>query len=98
MSTLHVEFQEGWTGEPVDLIVDGEVRYSGTPRTRTQIGFAESVTVDADASAVLELASSGGTRTELRLHDPEGEVWLGLSRQDDGAVRVIEQPTPFGYV
>lgn len=98
MTTLHVEFQEGWTGEPVDLVVDGEVRFHGTPRTRMQIGFAESVTVDADATAVLELARPEGTRTELRFHDPDGEVWLGLSRQDDGSVRVVEQSTPFGYV
>lgn len=96
MRTLHVEFQEGWTGEPVALVVDGEVRYHGSPRTRTQIGFAESVTVEADESAVLE--SPEGTKTELRVRDPGGEVWLGLSREPDGSVRVIEQSTPFGYV
>ncbi|MET4639222.1 hypothetical protein [Mycetocola sp. 2940] len=97
MSILHVEFQEGWTGEPVALVVNGEVRFHGSPRTRTQIGFAESVTVEADEAAVLELEGPEGTRTELPVHEP-GEAWLGLSREDDGSIRVIEQSTPFGYV
>lgn len=96
MSILHVEFQEGWTGEPVDLVVDGEVRYQGSPRTRTQIGFAESVEIDAGDSAVLELRLPGGASAEVTA--PRHESWLGVSKQEDGSVRVVEQPTPFGYV
>lgn len=98
MSTLHVEFQEGWTGEAVDLIVDGEVRYHGSPRTRTQIGFAESVSIDANETEGLQLEFSDGSRIGVREPGPGGELWLGLSKEEDGTVRVVEQPSPFGYV
>ena len=98
MTTVHVEFQEGWTGEPVDVIVSGDVRYHGSPRTRTQIGFAESVTVEAEETESIRLQLPDGTETEVRQPRQNGEVWLGLSKQDDGSVRVVEQPSPFGYV
>jgi hypothetical protein len=98
MSTLHVEFQEGWTGEPVDLVVDGEVRHRGSPRTRTQIGFAESVSIEADDTADIHLELPDGTQAEVRRSGPSGELWLGLSRESDGSLRVTEQSSPFGYL
>lgn len=98
MTTVHVEFQEGWTGEPVDVLVGAEVRYHGSPRTRTQIGFAESVSIEADETAGIRLQLPDGTQTELRRSDPSEDVWLGLSKEDDGSLRVVEQPSPFGYV
>lgn len=98
MSILHVEFQEGWTGEPVDLVVNGEVRHHGSPRTRNQIGFAESVSVDVDEKADVQLELPDGTRAEVRQPGSAGELWLGLSREDDGSLRVVEQQSPFGYV
>lgn len=98
MSILHVEFQEGWTGEPVDLVVNGEVRHHGSPRTRTQIGFAESVSVDVDEEADVQLDLPDGTRAAVRQPGPTGESWLGLSKESDGSLRVVEQSSPFGYV
>jgi hypothetical protein len=98
VSILHVEFQEGWTGEPVDLVVNGEVRHRGSPRTRTQIGFAESVTVDVSEAADVRLDLPDGTRAAVCQPGPLGELWLGLSKEHDGSLRVVEQQSPFGYV
>lgn len=98
MSTLHVEFQEGWTGEPVDLVVNGEVRHHGSPRTRLQIGFAESVSVEVDEKADVQLTLPDGTQAEVRRSASADELWLGLSKQDDGSLHVVEQRSPFGYV
>ncbi|MET0860040.1 MAG: hypothetical protein ABW091_03325, partial [Microbacterium sp.] len=85
-------------GEPVDVLVGEEARYHGSPRTRTQIGFAESVSIEADETAGIRLRLPDGTETEVRQPVQDGEVWLGLSKEDDGSVRVVEQPSPFGYV
>ncbi len=95
-----MEFQEGWAGEPLDLIVNGEVRYHGSPRTRTQIGLAESVSfeLDEDGAAEIWLELQNGTRLEVGPTALRGERWLGLSLEDAGKLRVKEQPTPFGYV
>lgn len=98
MNIVHVEFQEGWSGDPVDLIVGGEERYHGSPQTRTQIGFAESVSVEADEAVGIQLQLPDGTQAELRQPGLGGEVWLGVSMEDDGSLRVVEQPSPFGYV
>ena len=101
MTVVHLEFQDGWTGDPLAVVVNGEVRHTTAPVTRTQIGFAESVELDiGEAEADLELALelADGTRLPVPHAQLDGERWLGISRDSAGALRVREQPTPFGYV
>ena len=95
-----MEFQEGWAGEPLDLIVNGEIRFHGSPRTRTQIGLAESVSIELDEgdAADMWLELQDGTRLEVGPSALRGERWIGLSLKDAERLHVVEQPTPFGYV
>lgn len=95
-----MEFQEGWTGEPLDLIVNGEIVYHGSPRTRTQIGLAESLSVEVDEghAADVWLELQNGTHLEVAPSVLHGDRWLGLSLVDAGKLRVVEQATPFGYL
>jgi hypothetical protein len=99
---LHVELQEGWSGDLVDVTVDGKAAYQGRPKTRMQTGYAAGVEVD--------VPDDGGGRpvlVEVRLpergivvqHEVEAgrETWVGLTLAGDD-VRVRDQPAPFGYV
>lgn len=98
---LHVELQEGWSGDLVEVTVNGERAYQGSPKTRMQTGYAAGVEV--------EVPDDGGrpVSVEVRLpdrgivvrHDVEvgGEKWVGLTLEGD-EVRVRDQPAPFGYV
>jgi hypothetical protein len=98
MSVLHVDFQDGWTGAPAVIVVDGEVRYRGSPRTRTQIGLAESVDVELSGTAEVSVdAGDGHPVVVYRAPDPAAETWVGVSREPDGGLRVREQQKGFGY-
>lgn len=97
---LHIELQEGWGGELVEVTADGNRVYDGRPTTRMQTGYAGGVVVDLphDASAVV---------VEIRLpergivgrHEVSSgqDTWIGLNLEGD-RVRVREQPNQFGYV
>lgn len=98
MPRLHIELQEGWTGERVEIWVNGVRRYVGRPTTRLQTGYADGVVVNVPSDTV-EL----GVRlpevpimTTRSVHVSDAH-WIGLSRQD-GSVRIVDQPAPFGYV
>jgi hypothetical protein len=98
---LHVELQEGWGGDLVEVTVDGKRAYEGRPTTRMQTGYAAGVEVD--------VPDNGGGRTvsiEVRLpergivahHEVKTgpDTWVGLNLEGDAA-RVRDQPAPFGY-
>ncbi|HEU0285583.1 MAG TPA: hypothetical protein VFR22_00980 [Nocardioidaceae bacterium] len=97
MAVVHVELQEGWTGEQVEMWVNGSRWYSGRPSTRLQIGYADAVVVNV---------STGLVRLEVRLPEvsieasrsmPIGnEHWIGVSRLN-GTVLIVDQAAPFGY-
>jgi hypothetical protein len=99
---LHIELQEGWSGDLVEVTVDGKPAYQGRPTTRMQTGYAAGVEV--------EVPDDGGGRpvlVEARLPDRDivvqrevmtgPETWVGLTLADND-VRVRDQPAPFGYV
>lgn len=99
---LHVELQEGWGGDLVEVTVDGKRAYEGRPTTRMQTGYAAGVEVD--------VPDDGGGRpvlVDIRLpergivahHEVKTgrDTWIGLNLAGDD-VRVRDQPTQFGYV
>jgi hypothetical protein len=97
---LHVELQEGWSGEPVEVIVDGQPAYRGNPTTRMQTGFAAGVEVDVPAGGEPVVVEIQVPQRDIVTRHQIGagpEIWVGLTLRD-GQVRVREQPAPFGYV
>ncbi len=99
---LHVELQEGWDGDLVEVVVDGKPAYEGRPSTRMQTGYAAGVEVDVPDDA-------GGRPVVVEVRLPErgvvarhevmtgSETWVGLTLSGDN-VQVRDQPTAFGYV
>lgn len=111
MITLHIEFQEGWTGESVDVALDGAPLGRWEPVTRLQLGLAAATEVDVSPgrhSLAVRLpgshgpssvpAGNGAAAPEVIDVDANADVWIGLSRHSDGTLGVRTQPTLFGYV
>jgi hypothetical protein len=98
MTRIHVEFQEGWTGDRVEVRIQRALRYAGQPITRRQTGYAGGLTVDVDGALIgLDVrvpSRSAGTSRTVRV---SGEHWIGLSLIG-GKLTVVDQPAPFGYL
>lgn len=100
MPTLHIELQEGFQDDAVEVRVNGaEVLRNGHVKTRLQTGFAAAASVEVDAGSVaVEVALPAAARRghiDLTLSAP---VWLGVSLQADRAVHFTVSQTAFGYV
>lgn len=86
MTTLRVDLQEGFDGEPVVIKVDGEELYRSTPATRMQTGFADRVEVDVDHSVELEIElPEHDLRASIHI-DPQESPFVGVSLAD-GQIR-----------
>ena len=98
MPLLHVDFQEGFEGEPVAARVDGrEIFSKPAVRTRMQIGLADSCEVTLPAADVsLEVTARQDTlRVPLRL---QRDTWVGVSVNQDGNIVHRISSEPFGYL
>ena len=99
MPTLKIDLQEGFTGKSAVLRIDGKELYRGTPRTRTQIGLAESQSFDLPRQKVaiqLEIPDSGKSReTVLKL---DQDQYLGISLSASGEISFNPSTEPFGYL
>ncbi len=99
MPKLTVDLQEGFTGEPVTVLVDGKELYRGTPKTRQQIGLAESRSFDLPThrlTLTVALPSSdlsGSMEVDLR-----EDVWVGVVLSPEKQIQLRSAPTPFGYL
>ncbi|HYJ67712.1 MAG TPA: hypothetical protein VEX15_08605 [Nocardioidaceae bacterium] len=98
MTRIHVEFQEGWTGDRVEVRIQRALRYAGQPITRLQTGYAGGLTVDVEGGVIaldvrVPSRSAGASRT-VRV---TGEHWIGVSLLDT-KVTIVDQPAPFGYL
>ncbi|MEW2480419.1 hypothetical protein AB0876_12580 [Mycobacterium sp. NPDC049093] len=97
---LHIELQEGWGGDLVEVTVGGERAYDGRPTTRMQTGYAAGVEVDLpDAEESVSVEVRLPERGIVARHEvsTRHETWIGLNLEGD-VVRVREQPNQFGYV
>ena len=97
MATVHVELQEGWTGEQVEMWVNGSRWYSGRPSTRLQTGYADGVVVNVSTALVrLDVRLPEVSIEASRSMPIRAEHWIGVSRLND-TVLVVDQSSPFGY-
>ena len=99
MPKLNVDLQEGFSGKSAVLRINGNEVYRGTPRTRTQIGLAESQSFDLPKQNVtiqLELPDSGKSQqTAVNL---DQDRYLGISLSTSGEISFNLATEPFGYL
>jgi hypothetical protein len=98
---LHVELQEGWDGDLVEVVVDGKPAYEGRPSTRMQTGYAAGVEIDVpdDPGRRVVVEVRLPERGIVSRHEVETgpETWVGLTLSGE-TVQVRDQPSAFGYV
>lgn len=98
MATLHVEFQEGWSGDDVIVRIGGLERRLAALQTRTQIGLAGDLVEEvADGPVQVEVAVPGRGQAGHYAVTVEHEHWVGVSLVDDALV-FTDQAELFGYL
>jgi hypothetical protein len=98
MPLLRVDLQEGFSGEPVRITVNGrdEFQKDGV-RTRTQIGRADAFEVTLPAGpAHIEVHARGVThQIAVSL---SANLYIGVSITPDGTIVDKQSSHAFGYV
>jgi len=99
MPTLKVDLQEGFSGETIILLLNGSEVYRGTPKTRTQIGLADSRSFDLPSQRLtIEVAKPlSGVSESLDL-DFFQDLYVGVSLSPNGGISLRSSLEPFGYV
>jgi hypothetical protein len=99
MPLLHIAFQEGFTGEAVEVRINGNEAYRKEQmKTRFQLGYAGSFEVNVEEGSVrvevLLPAQNLSETFEVQVSEP---TYVGVSLEQNQIVhRVSTQP--FGYV
>lgn len=98
MPRLHIALQDGFTGEPVAIAVDGrEIYRKDQVRTRTQIGHADTVeTTHADGPARIDIDARGTSSTITPVI--AGDTYVGVSIGADGRIAHRSSQQPFRYM
>lgn len=98
MPLLHIALQDGFTGEPVRILLDGKEIYNNDQvRTRTQIGRADTVEAPHDpgpATVEIHARDTSATITPTLGDD----VYLGVSITPDGRIVHRSSAQPFRYM
>lgn len=99
MPRITLDMQEGFRGEPITIRIDGTAVYEGKPKTRNQIGFAESTFGEFPGpSHQIEVSNSiSGQKCSARI-ESEQDVYLALNSQEDGAMHIRQASEPFHYL
>jgi len=100
MSVLHVHLQDGFSGEPVTIRLNGQtVVQKPSVKTRPQLGLAEIIDLSPPHGRVtLEIQVPAQVLSETITLDPSRDLYLGLSLQADGTLTHQVSESPFGYV
>ncbi|MCC6341020.1 MAG: hypothetical protein IT166_02410 [Bryobacterales bacterium] len=99
MPVLKVDLQEGFSGETVVLLLNGSEVYRGTPKTRTQIGFADTRSFDLPSpQATLEVSTPRSGASISTVLDLSRDLYAGVSLAPDGSIVIHPSSEPFGYV
>jgi hypothetical protein len=98
MPLLHIALQEGFTGEPVTISVDGrEIYRKDHVRTMTQIGRADDVETTHPARPVSIVVTARGT--SLTIAQPlTADTFVGISMTHDGRITHRVSQEAFRYM
>jgi len=100
MSVLHVHLQDGFSGEPVTIRLNGQtVVQKPSVKTRPQLGLAEIIDLSPPHGRVtLEIQVPAQVLSETITLEPSRDLYLGLSLRADGTLTHQVSESPFGYV
>lgn len=99
MPLLKVDLREGFSGQTVVVLLNGDEVYRGAPKTRQQIGLADSRSFELPPQhltlKVVTPLSGASASTELDLSQ---DLYVGVTLSPDGAISLHPSLEPFGYV
>ena len=100
MAMLHIHLQEGFSGEPVTIRLNGRtVVEKQSVKTRPQLGLAEIIDLSPPHGRLtLEIQVPAQVLSEILTLDPNRELYFGLSLRADGTLSHKVSESPFGYV
>jgi hypothetical protein len=98
LSTLHIDIRDGWAGECLLVLVNGQPVFESAVSTRPQIGLADQTELAVPAgTAIVEAVVTGrDLRASLEVYI-DGGHWVGISLRHD-AIEIVGQNRLFGYV
>lgn len=98
MPRLHIALQNGFTGVPVTITVDGrEVYRKDNVRSRTQIGLADSVELE-HASGPAAIDVTAGEASASVSVTVSGDLHVSISVTPENTIVHKSSPTPFRYM
>jgi hypothetical protein len=101
MSTLHIDFQEGFLDDTVVVRVNDEEYFKQDIKTRLQTGYAGSLDIDVRERRVdveVNLPSKEISKSIPVMFDESDTVYMGLSVTVQGEISERVSHEPFGYV
>ena len=101
MSTLHIDFQEGFVDDSVVVRVNGEEYFRQDIKTRLQTGYAGSLEVEVrgeEANVEIDLPSKGISEPIRVGFEKSDTVYMGLSVTAQGGISERVSHEPFGYL
>lgn len=99
MPPITIDLRDGFVGDAVVIRVDGrEVYRDDSVSTRTQIGLAKSLTVEAQSAVAVEIEMPGRALSATIAVDATAPRHLGISIDRDGRIRHEISDTAFRYL
>jgi len=96
---LKVDLQEGFSGETIVLRINGEEAYRGTPRTRTQIGLADTRSFELPGRQhTLEVEIPGSGVAKSLILELNQDLYVGVTLREGGEISSRISLEPFGYL
>ena len=99
MPLLRIDIQEGFTGETAVLRINGTEVYRAAPKTRTQIGLADTRNFDFPPQQLeleFEMPDTGASETLVLSLDRA--CYVGVNLDQEKRVSFKNSPEPFGYL
>ena len=100
MAVLNVHLQDGFSGEPVTIRINGRiVAQRPSVKTRPQLGLADVIQLSPpDERLIVEIQLPAQSLTETVTLDPSRDLYLGVNLRADGTLTHQVSESPFGYV
>lgn len=98
MPLLKVDLQEGFSGRTIVLLLNDKEVYRGAPKTRQQIGLADSRSFELPSQNLkLKVVTESGVSKDIEL-ELSRDMYVGVSLSPDGEPVIRSSTEPFGYL